>query len=197
MSVTGHTAPNQVSLRVAGLWICVGLFFLRVIGQIEAFLLAPAWLPRMEAWYSGRLPYPVLLPLQILLLMGMAALALRETQLVLARRRRERRWHAAARYCGYVYFLAMLLRLVVQSRRGPEDPIAAGAIPIVFHWVLALFIVLLARREKPALTAREALRAATNIHRATVRARHDRPLEPARAFAMHRARRSTGKSLRH
>ena len=47
------------------LWICIALFFVRVLGQIEVLLLAPDWLPPMAAWYSGLLPYPILLPAQI------------------------------------------------------------------------------------------------------------------------------------
>jgi len=48
---------QRVRLRIWVLWACVGLFFLRVIGQIEALLLSPSWLPPMQAWYSGLLPY--------------------------------------------------------------------------------------------------------------------------------------------
>jgi hypothetical protein len=59
------------------LWICIALFFARVVGQIEVLLLAPDWLPPMSAWYSGLLPYPILLPAQIGLLMLMCALVIR------------------------------------------------------------------------------------------------------------------------
>jgi hypothetical protein len=59
------------------LWICIGLFFARVVGQLEVLLLAPDWLPPMDAWYSGLLPYPVLLPVQIALLMLMSIVAFR------------------------------------------------------------------------------------------------------------------------
>jgi hypothetical protein len=188
---------DKVSLRVAGLWTCVALFLLRVIGQIEVLLIEPQWLPPMEAWYSGLLPYPLLLPLQIVLLMAMSIVALRETQLVLAHRRRPRRWHTAVRYFGYAYFVAMLLRLVGQSWRGADDLLAAGAIPVVFHWVLALFVVLLARREASPLTAQDAVATAARMHHDAVHAQRERPLEPARPLAMDRARRSAGRSLPH
>jgi len=186
---------DQVSLRVAGLWICLALFLLRVIAQIEVLLVRPDWLPPMEAWYSGLLPYPVLLPLQIVLLMAMSIVAMRETRLVLTNHRQPQRWHRAVRYFGYAYFAAMVLRLVVQAWRGPEDLLAAGAIPVVFHWVLALFVVLLGRREGSPLTAQDAMEAAARMHRETLHAQHERPLEPARPIAMDRARRSAGRSL--
>ena len=57
------------------LWSCVALFAARVIGQFETLLVAPAWLPDMDAWYSGLLPYPLLLPAQIAILMLMAVVA--------------------------------------------------------------------------------------------------------------------------
>ena len=63
--------------REAGalLWLCVGLFAARVIGQLETVLLEPHWLPDMDAWFSGLLPYPLLLPVQIGILMLMAVVA--------------------------------------------------------------------------------------------------------------------------
>lgn len=57
------------------MWTCIALFAARVLGQFEALLLAPAWLPDMNAWYSGLLPYPLLLPAQIAILMTMTAVA--------------------------------------------------------------------------------------------------------------------------
>lgn len=128
------------------LWACIALFFARVVGQIEVLLLAPAWLPEMSAWYSGLLPYPILLPLQIALLMLMCALAVR----VRAKRPgatdtsggAARVWRALA----ILYFVAMAVRLAVSVERYGHDFYLNGAIPIAFHWVLALFAVVCTRR---------------------------------------------------
>ena len=52
-------------------WIlltCAVLFALRVIGQVNVALYAPRWLPAMEHWYSGLMPYRYLLPAQLFLL---------------------------------------------------------------------------------------------------------------------------------
>jgi hypothetical protein len=195
MSKAARARTGQVSLRVAGLWICLLLFLLRVIAQIEVLLVAPQWLPPMEAWYSGLLPYPLLLPLQILLLMVMTVFVARETQLVLAHRRNARPWHRVLRYFGYVYFLAMFLRLAFQSWRGAQDLVAAGAIPVVFHWVLALFVVLLARKDAPTLTAYEAIRAAPSTSATPLQFRQ--VPRPGRALTTDRARRSGEKSRPH
>jgi hypothetical protein len=125
-------------LRIFVLGACTGLFLLRVLGQIEVVLIAPAWLPSMEQWYSGLLSYPVLLPAQILVLMLMTALTVREMRRPRAAPPRD--W---LRVVSLVYFAAMLVRLIVQFLRGAEDVIAAGGIPIAFHWVLALFLLVL------------------------------------------------------
>jgi len=61
--------------RLVLLWVCLALFVLRVIGQLEALLLAPAFLPPFAAWESGLIPYPLLLPVQILLIGRMTAIA--------------------------------------------------------------------------------------------------------------------------
>ena len=50
------------------LTLCTLLLYLRVIGQIVVVLRAPRWLPPMEQWQSGLLPYPVLLLGQVIVL---------------------------------------------------------------------------------------------------------------------------------
>jgi hypothetical protein len=140
-------SPTRPSSRVVLLWAALGLFLLRVIGQVEVLLLAPDWLPPMEAWYSGLLPYPLLLPAQILLLMGMAVLAHRHT----SRRSRSAapaiRAAAVLRTVAMLYFGAMVLRLAVTVRSHGDEFYLHGGIPIAFHWVLALYLLVLARPE--------------------------------------------------
>jgi hypothetical protein len=122
------------------LWVCIVLFFVRVIGQIEALLLEPIWLPDMWAWYSGLLPYPLLLPLQIALLMLMCALVIRRqatgSSWAISRQRRVTVWRSLA----LIYFLVMVVRLVICIYRHGPDFYLHGGIPIAFHWVLALFV---------------------------------------------------------
>jgi hypothetical protein len=130
-------------MRIVALWTCIGLFLLRVLGQIEVVLIAPAWLPPMEQWYSGLLPYPLLLPAQILILMLMTGLTVNEM-------RRPHPMHRNGRWnwlkdLSLIYFGLMALRLVLRFLRGAEDVIDAGGIPVAFHWVLALFLLVLSR----------------------------------------------------
>jgi hypothetical protein len=135
-------------VRIAVLWACTGLFLLRVLGQVEVVLIAPAWLPPMEQWYSGLLPYPLLLPAQIALLMLMTSLVVREKRV--RRFAHDRNW---LRVVSLIYFAAMLSRLIIQYLRGADNVIDAGGIPVAFHWVLALFLLVLSRntttRERP------------------------------------------------
>jgi hypothetical protein len=121
---------------VIALWVCIGLFFARVVGQIEVLLVEPAWLPPMSAWYSGLLPYPVLLPAQIALLMLMAVLAFRP-----AAARRARVWRTLA----LLYFAVMAVRLAICVNAYGSEFYLHGAIPIAFHWVLALFALVTTR----------------------------------------------------
>lgn len=127
------------------LWICIGLFAARVFGQFEALVLSPTWLPGMDAWYSGLLPYYLLLPAQIALLMVMSVVAWN-------RRVRTGRFAAASphlarglRIFAGVYFLLMAARLGVNVFQHRADFWEHGAIPVAFHWVLALFVLVTAR----------------------------------------------------
>ena len=107
------------------------LFGCRVAGQALVAIFGVTWLPPMDAWFSGLLPYPLLLPLQIVILL---------VQLVIdrdvwrgqglfsrARPRAGRRlqWLAAA------YALSMVARYAITR---------SHVIPIVFHWVLAAYV---------------------------------------------------------
>jgi hypothetical protein len=132
------------------LWTCLLLFAARVLGQFEAFTLAPEWLPAMDAWYSGLLPYYLLLPAQIALLMIMSVVAWN-------RRVRTGRFAAAnpriagaLRILAGIYFVVMAVRLAVNLNTHGHNFWREGAIPVAFHWVLALFLMV-SGRASPAL----------------------------------------------
>jgi hypothetical protein len=127
------------------LWLCLGLFLARVLGQIEVLLLAPPWLPPFSAWESGLIPYPVLLPLQILLIAWMAAIASDHSRgggrmWIESPRLRKRLNAFAAAYAS-----VMLLRLAVTAALSPHSVADRGLIPILAHWDLAGFVALVAR----------------------------------------------------
>ncbi len=127
-------------LRVTGLVAALTLFLGRVVGQIQVLLLEPEWLPPMQAWYSGVLPYPVLLPAQILLLMLMSLVTydhVRGRGFFWPSRRAVR---VGLRAFAILYAAAMALRLAVMLSLPPHGLLDAGIIPVVFHWVLAGFV---------------------------------------------------------
>ena len=64
-----------MTYTLAILFVCTVLFALRVAGQVIVALYSPRWLPSMEHWYSGLMPYRYLLPAQLALLALMAVIA--------------------------------------------------------------------------------------------------------------------------
>jgi hypothetical protein len=62
ITVRTPAAPQTYAVCLTGL---LTLFILRVLGQILVASLGVSWLPSMEHWYSGLIPYPVLLPIQL------------------------------------------------------------------------------------------------------------------------------------
>ena len=118
------------------LWILTILFFLRVLGQVLVAFLHVDFLPPMSSWYSGVLPYPLLLPIQIVILAVQITIDIgvwRGHDAVLRSRPRAGR---VLQWLSYLYAGSMLVRLVV-TRSHP--------IPIVFHWVLAAYLFTVGR----------------------------------------------------
>ena len=102
------------------------------MGQALVVFLDVKFLPPMEAWYSGLMPYPYLLPSQLLIIALMAKICVDFT-------RQRGYFYEAKRFMasewlwfGYVYLAAMIARAVFLW----DHPI-----PIVFHWVLATFVI--------------------------------------------------------
>lgn len=123
-------------------------FFLRVLGQVLVAFFQVGFLPPMAEWYSGLLPYPVLLPIQILILIVQAKVSLdigRDSGFFAARRQRAGKFLC---WFSYVYFAAMVLRYVITMSLYPERRWLTGTIPIFFHWVLAAYLFVLGRYQK-------------------------------------------------
>src|SRR3989449_8511904 len=57
---------SRRSMYATVLWFLLFLFCLRVAGQALVAAFAVPFLPPMQQWYSGVMPYPILLPVQIL-----------------------------------------------------------------------------------------------------------------------------------
>lgn len=138
-------AAARTTSTAALLWSCVALFAARVVGQLESLLVAPHWLPDMDAWYSGLLPYPALLPAQIAILMLMAVVAWNPRVRSGSFARSSPRTAQALRMLAGIYFAVMAVRLAVNIQANGIDFWREGAIPVAFHWVLALFMLVSGR----------------------------------------------------
>ena len=115
------------------LWALLSLFLFRVLGQVVVALWAPSFLPPMEAWYSGLMPYRFLLPSQIVILLLFSKIAFDLC-------RGHGYWFGPKKQIGMgllifgtIYFLAMIARFFLQGI----------SIPVIFHWILAGYILIL------------------------------------------------------
>lgn len=120
------------------LWVLLGLFLLRVLGQVVVMLAHPRWLPAAREWYSGLLPYPALLPIQIVFAWVMTWIALDFARGAGAMVAPRPTLGIVLVWLSYVYALGMVVRFVVWIRRPPER--RRAWIPIIFHIVLAAFL---------------------------------------------------------
>lgn len=120
-------------------------FFLRVLGQALVAVAQVNFLPPMEEWFSGLIPYRALLPIQILVLVVQAMICrdVWNGRGFFARRRPA--VGDGLRWFSCVYFAAMVLRYVVTMMISPGRRWFSGTIPIIFHWVLAAYLFVLGR----------------------------------------------------
>jgi hypothetical protein len=135
-----------------------GLFALRVLGQALVVFFDVRFLPPMERWYSGLVPYFMLLPMQLAMLAVMLRIVrdfARSAGFFVELRPRT---GAILLWLSYAYALAMVVRYALTMIRHPELRWLTGTIPIWFHLVLATFLFTLGqyhirsdpvRRERP------------------------------------------------
>lgn len=138
-SLPPHLAwPDQPEVYAVLLWVLLALFVLRVVGQVVVALAHPRWLPPMREWYSGLLPYPVLLPVQGVFILAMTRMALDVGRAGVGWAAPRPALGAVLVWLSFVYAGGMVIRLVVWLRRPPER--RRAWIPIPFHLVLAAFL---------------------------------------------------------
>ncbi len=135
--MTYGSSQRSSALLLAGL---ASAFFLRVLGQLIVELFEPGFLPPNEEWYSGLIPYPILLPTQIVIL-GVQWAISRDL------------WRGKGRFAtlrprmgawlcrlSVLYFALMLVRYIAVMILYPEQRWFGGTIPIFFHWILAGYL---------------------------------------------------------
>jgi hypothetical protein len=119
--------------------LLLALFVVRVAGQVLVARRAPAWLPPMREW--NLVPYRLLLPIQLVFVAVMAAVA---TGVASGSGVLGDRHHSLGVFLiglGVAYAGSMAVRYAVRMRRRPDQRWFGGAIPIVFHVVLAGYLL--------------------------------------------------------
>lgn len=127
------------------LWMLLATFLLRVVGQVLVAFADVSWLPPMEQWQSGLLPYPWLLAGQFAVLVLMIATCVDFTRGTGPLVRTRPVYARGVLVFGYLYLAVMVVRYPVQMALHPEDRWFGRTIPIVLHWVLATFVILFGR----------------------------------------------------
>lgn len=137
-----HSGMKNLSATLTFLLV---LFCARVLGQILVAFFHFRYLPPMEQWYSGLLPYPFLLVCQFLIIGVFAKICLDINRNTGYFAMRKPRLGAFLVNFSYLYYAAMTLRYFVHMSIHPQDRWLGGTIPIIFHFVLATFLLLLGR----------------------------------------------------
>jgi hypothetical protein len=115
------------------------LFVVRVAAQVFVVLRAPAWLPPMSEWHL--LPYRLLLPIQLVFAAVLTTIAAGTAS---DRGPLAEQHPTFGRFLiglSGVYAGSMIVRYAVRMRRRPDERWFGGAIPIVFHLVLAAYLL--------------------------------------------------------
>lgn len=121
------------------LWLFTVLLIGRVLGQVVVVLRAPRWLPPMEQWQSGLLPYPVLLAGQAVVLTLMIWISIDFSRGAGFWVAPHPRLGLVVLWWSYVYAGAMVVRYIIRMTRRPDQRWLGGTIPIIFHTVVAAF----------------------------------------------------------
>lgn len=133
-----HPRDDRVT-RATLLWILLALFALRVVGQLVVVAGLAPFLPPIDEWQSGLLPYPVLLASQILILWLLVTVCVQFSR-GSGYFCRPHAWLATPLWvAGCIYLAGMIVRYAILRR---------DAIPVVFHIVLASFLLVVAQHHR-------------------------------------------------
>ena len=116
-------------------------FCLRVLGQMLVAIVGVSWLPPMESWYSGLMPYPYLWPSQFLIIALYSKVCLDFTRGEGFFVRSRPVFGRGVLVFGYLYLASMIVRYIIRMSLYPEARWFGGVISIFFHWALAGFII--------------------------------------------------------
>jgi hypothetical protein len=136
---------NQRAATAALLLALTALFVLRVVGQVLVAFCGVTFLPTLDQWDSGLISYPILLSVQCVLIVLMVYIARSVSSAQGFFGVPRPKLGRFLRSFGVIYFLSMLARYAITMTFYPERRWFGYTIPIVFHFVLATFVLVLAR----------------------------------------------------
>ena len=124
-----HRSAADARLQRRYFWVLIALLFLfclRVLGQILVAFSNVSFLPPMQEWFSGLLPYPELLTSQtlIILLYGKICVDFARGQGYFVNPRR--RLGTGLLIFGSLYLGVMILRYVIRMSLYPNERWAGG-----------------------------------------------------------------------
>jgi uncharacterized protein len=143
--MNSRNRERGTSEPTALLWILLLLFTLRVVGQLAVVLGFAPFLPPLDQWQSGLMPYPVLLMSQLAIIAVLATVCIQ-----FSRGRgyftRPRTWLATPLWVvGWIYASSMIIRYAIWMTIRPDQRWTGDLIPVVFHIVLASFLLCVAQ----------------------------------------------------
>ena len=127
------------------MWLLLVLFVLRVVGQMLVAFLGVSFLPPMAEWYSGLLSYPILLPVQWVIVVMFTTICVDISRGEGAFARPNRRAGVFLGWFSAIYFTSMIARYAITMTIHPERRWFHDTIPIWFHMVLASYLFILSR----------------------------------------------------
>lgn len=137
---------NAAPRRIAPvLWFLLAVFILRVVGQMFVAAGMPGFLPPMEEWQSGILPYPLLVVFQLLIIALFGKICLDMSGGKGFFSVPKRLLGKGLLIFGAVYLAAMISRYIIRMALCPEARWFGGTIPIFLHCDLAVFILIVGR----------------------------------------------------
>jgi uncharacterized protein len=145
-SKTARTDKTQRSDKTLALLAALlVLFCLRVSGQLLVAVFQVPFLPPMSEWQSGLLPYPVLVFFQFLIIALYGRICFdfyRQSGFFYVP---QRMLAKPLLRVGLLYFVSVAIRLLIWTTMFQHHMWFSGTIPIFFHFVLASFLIVVAK----------------------------------------------------
>jgi uncharacterized protein len=122
------------------LWILFLLFCFRVFAQLTQYFIPNSFLPPFEAWHSGTLSYASLVFFQFVIIGIYLSVCIR---ISMGKINPHKSIGKRLLVLGGIYAFIMVTRYILRMSMFPSERWFGGSIPILFHVVLASFLITL------------------------------------------------------